>query len=186
MSAGVWSRIRLAGIGAVLAMSPILGGAGMARAGAPHQSHALSEVEEAAIKIACEDLSKQYAHDLDGKDYAALSTLFAADGVWQVLGNRMVGPAQVARYWKERTDAWAPGHGRVHQMANQVVTVIDRDHAIGRSMVIIYFFNTQVTEKQSLSPTLIARNEDEYVRTAAGWKFRQRKISTVAMADPAH
>lgn len=186
MRATMLERIKLAGAGLALAISPILPGAGMARAAAADQRHGLSEAEQAEIKIACEDLSEQYADYLDAKDYNALSTLFAADGLWEVLGNRMVGPAAVARYWKDRTDVWAPGHGRVHQMTNQVVTVLDRDHAIGRSTVIIYFFDAQAKEKQSLSPTLIARNQDEYVRTAGGWKFKRRTISTVAMADPAH
>lgn len=186
MAAGLSRSMKLAGVGAAVAMSLLFAGTGAARAGAMHQPHELTEVEVAAIKIACEDLSAQYAHYLDGKDYRGLSTLFAEDGVWEVLGNRMVGPAEVARYWKDRTEAWAPGHGRVHQMANQVVTVLDRDHAVGRTMVVIYMFNTQATEKQSLSPTLIARNDDEYVRTPAGWKFKRRTISTVVMADPAH
>lgn len=150
------------------------------------QARPMSEVEVAAIKIACEDLSEQYAHYLDGKDYTNLAKLFTEDGVWEVLGNRAVGPAAVAAYWKSRTDVWAPGHGRVHQMANQVVRVVDRDHAVGQSTVIIMMFNTQTTEKQSLAPTVISRNDDEYVRTNEGWKFKRRTITTVAQAEPRH
>ncbi|MBP6112014.1 MAG: nuclear transport factor 2 family protein [Sphingobium sp.] len=146
----------------------------------------LSEIETAAIKIACEDLSEQYAYYLDGKDYENLATLFTEDGVWEVLGNRMPGREAIRAYWKSRSEAWAPGYGRVHQMTNQVVKVVDRDHAIGQSVVMVHMFNNPSTEKQSLAPTVISRNDDEYVRTKDGWKFKRRSISTLAMEEPRH
>lgn len=146
----------------------------------------LSETEIAAIKILCEDLSEQYAFHLDGKDPEKLASLFTDDGVWEVLSKRMVGPEAIRTYWKSRLDLWKAGYGRIHQMANQVVTVLDRDHAVGRSTVLIYMFQTPNSAPQSLAPTVISRNEDEYVRTAAGWKFKRRTISTVASQDAGH
>lgn len=181
------SKSRLAGYCALaLALAPVLTLAGTASSAQAKQTRALSEVEVAAIKVMCEDLSEQYAHYLDGKDYTNLATLFADDGVWEVLSNRAVGPAAVAEYWKSRTANWAPGHGRVHAMTNQVVRVIDRDHAVGQSTVVIFMFNTQATAPQSLSPTVISRNDDEYVRTRDGWKFKRRTITTLAQAEPRH
>lgn len=151
-----------------------------------HSEVALTELEIAAIKIACEDLSEEYSYYLDGKDPENLAGLFAEDGVWEVLGNRMEGREQIRDYWAGRSAGWAPGYGRVHMMGNQVVRVIDRDHAVGQSVVLIYMFNTPNAEPQSLAPNLISRNDDEYVRTPTGWKFKRRTISTVAMQEPRH
>ncbi len=152
----------------------------------PKADTPLTEIEAAAIRQSCEDISEQYAQYLDGKDYEKLPTVFAPDGVWEVLGKKMEGREQIREYWKSRTAAWTPTHGRLHQISNQVVTVIDRDHATGRSFVTIYMYDTPNAEKQSLAPLLIARNDDEYVRTPEGWRIKRRTITTLAMQDPKH
>ncbi len=153
-----------------------------AAAAAKGRTAPLTEVEIAAIKIICEDLSEDYAHYLDGRDYDKFTELFAPDGTWEVLKNKMVGRQAIRDYWVSRSKDWPAGYGRVHQMVNQVVTVIDRDHAVGKSFVMVYMFNNPNTAAQSLAPDVISRNDDEYVRTKDGWKIKRRTISTVASA----
>lgn len=140
----------------------------------------LSDVETAAIQQLCETASVRYAMALDGKDPEALAQAFSEDGVWEVLGNRMEGRDAIRAYWTKRLADWTPDHGRVHQIVNQTIDVIDRDHARGTSTVIVYFFSTTADANKTLSPLLIARNHDEYVRTAEGWKLKRRSIERIA------
>lgn len=140
----------------------------------------LSDVEIAAIQQACETVSFQYGRYLDNKDWQNLPSVFAPDGVWEVLGNRMEGRAAIRDYWQRRTADWAPDHGRLHQISNQVIEVIDRDHARGTSTVVVWFFNVAPSTNASFAPSLIARNVDEFVRTDEGWKLAHRRIEDVA------
>lgn len=140
----------------------------------------LSEVEIAAIQQACETVSNQYALYLDNKDWENMPKAFAPDGTWEVLGNKMTGPDEIREYWRSRTADWAEFHGRLHSISNQVIEVIDRDHARGTSKVVIYFFDTREGQNASLTPLLIAQNHDEYVRTEAGWKLSLRRIERLA------
>lgn len=140
----------------------------------------LSDIEVAAIQQACETVSIQYALYLDAKDWENLPNAFAPDGVWQVLGNTMTGPDEIREYWRSRTADWDEFHGRLHQISNQAIEVIDRDHARGTSKVTIYFYDTREGHNASLSPLLIAQNHDEFVRTEDGWKLARRSIERLA------
>lgn len=148
---------------------------------APASSRAhLSDAEIATIQQLCGTASIKYALALDGKDPDALAQAFSADGVWEVLGHKMEGRAAIRKYWQDRTAEWAPDHGRVHSITNQAIDVIDRDHARGISKVVVYFFSTTDGNNKTLAPQLIAQNNDEYVRTAEGWKLKRRSIERIA------
>ncbi len=140
----------------------------------------LTDIEIAAIQQACETVSAQYAMYLDNKDWENMPNAFAPDGTWEVLGNTMTGPEEIQDYWRRRTADWDEYHGRLHQITNQVIEVIDRDHARGTSKVVIYFFDTREGENASLAPLLIAQNHDEYVRTDEGWRLSLRRIERLA------
>ena len=145
----------------------------------------MTEIERAAIEQACEDVSERYAHYLDTKDYERMPTAFAPDGVWEVLGNRMQGPDQIREYWRGRAARWAANEGWHHQITNQVIEVIDRDHARGTSWFVVYKFNTQQGANPALTPLVISRSTDDYVRTADGWRIQRRAIERIADAAPA-
>lgn len=147
---------------------------------ASSKSGELTELEIAAIVQACETVSNQYAVYLDNKDWENMPKAFAPDGTWEVLGNSMTGPEEIQEYWRSRTADWDEHHGRLHSISNQVIEVIDRDHARGTSKVVIYFFDTRENENASLAPLLIAQNVDEYVRTDDGWKLSLRRIERLA------
>lgn len=142
----------------------------------------LSETEKAAIRQACEDISEQYAHYLDTKDYEGMPNAFAPDGVWEVLGNKMVGSEEIREYWKRRTATWKPTEGWHHQISNQVIEVIDRDHARGVSYFVVYRFDTRPGGNKALTPAVITRSSDEYVRTPEGWRLKRRSIERLADA----
>ena len=140
----------------------------------------LSDAEIATIQQLCETASVKYALALDAKDPDALALAFSEDGVWEVLGNKMEGRDAIRKYWQTRTADWTPDHGRLHSISNQAIDVIDRDHARGLSKVVIYFFSTTDGNNKELVPSLIAQNNDEYVRTAEGWKLKRRSIGRIA------
>lgn len=163
---------------AAMALSVSVAGCGdgaQASAGAP-----LEQAEIAAIQQLCETVSIQYARALDGKDPEALSMAFAEDGVWEVLSNRMEGRDEIRGYWEMRLADWTPTHGRLHQIANQVIEVVDADHARGTSYALVYFFDTEDGANKELAPALIAKNHDEFVRTEDGWKLKHRRVERVA------
>lgn len=159
-------------------------GSGAQASARSRQPAPLGEAEAAAIRLACEDLSEQYTYALDGGDANGLAALFTDDGVWEVTGRHIAGAAAIRDYWSSRSATKAAGDGRLHQIANQIVTVIDRNHATGRSIALAYRFKSPSSERQSLAPEVIARNDDEYVRTPAGWRFKRRTITTLATQDP--
>lgn len=140
----------------------------------------LTDIEIAAIQQLCETVSIQYARALDGKDPEGVAQAFAPDGVWEVLGNKMEGREAIIGYWRGRLADWTPDHGRVHQISNQVIEVIDRHHARGTSTAVIYFFSITEGNNRELIPQLIAQNNDEFVRTAEGWKLKHRRIERIA------
>lgn len=175
------SRAILAFLAATAAALPSAACAGSTAAPASTTAEApLTDAEIAAIQQLCETVSIQYAFYLDGKDWQNLPNAFAPDGVWEVLGNRMEGREAIREYWKTRTADWAANHGRLHQISNQVIEVIDRNHARGTSKVVVYFFDTSPDAKQRLVPGLIAQNHDEFVRTEEGWKLKHRRIEALA------
>lgn len=167
-----------------LALAAALSGAGCTQVHADSRvagmAAPLSDAEVAAIQQLCATASFQYARALDGKNPEALARAFAPDGVWEVLGNRMAGREAIRQYLAGRLTDWAPTHGRIHQIANQVIEVIDRDHARGTSNAIVYFFDTADGANAELKPSLIAQNTDEFVRTAEGWKISRRTVSRIA------
>lgn len=168
-------------LAATLALAAAMPGAVRAEEGGQPTAQApLTAQDVAAIQQACETVSIQYARYLDAKDWQKLPGVFAPDGVWEVLSNRMEGRDAIRDYWKARTADWAPTHGRVHQIVNQVIEVIDRDHARGSSYAIVYFFDTAENANRALAPSLIALNHDEFVRTQEGWKLKSRRVERVA------
>lgn len=171
---------RCVAVAAALALPSAACAQGPAPAASLSAPAPLSDIEIAAIQQLCETVSIQYARALDGKDPAGVAQAFAPDGVWEVLGNRMEGRAAIADYWQRRLADWTPDHGRVHQISNQVIEVIDRDRARGTSTAVIYFFSTTEGANKELVPQLIAQNNDEFVRTAEGWKLKSRRIERIA------
>jgi hypothetical protein len=92
----------------------------------------------------------------------------------------MVGADQIRAYWQRRTATWGPTEGWHHQVSNQLIDVIDRDHARGVSYFVVYRFDTGQGKNKSLAPLVITRSSDDYVRTLRGWRIQRRAIERVA------
>ena len=164
---------------ASIAVTLLLMVAGASAAETP-KAGGLSDVERLAIERECEALSNSYAHYLDFVDADGLAGLFAEDGVWFPSGRRLEGPKAIHDYWAAQ--AGRPYVTR-HVMSNTRIQVTDRDHARGSAYLTMYRFDPSHPETiKSLEPVLLGVMTDEYVRTAQGWRFKQRKLEAIRPA----
>lgn len=141
---------------------------------------ALTDIEKAVIRQECENVSKEYAYYLDTADYEGMPNAFAEDGVWEVLNNKMEGREAIKGYWKSRTALWGPNDGWSHLISNQRISVVDRDHATGMAYFSVYKYDKRAGANKVLTPLVISRSQDEYVRTPEGWRIKHRQIFRVA------
>ena len=146
----------------------------------PPSTATLSEEARAGIAYECASLSAAYSHHLDAGEADALAALFAPDGVWQIVTNRMQGREVIGRYWRDRYAQRKPGERSRHVITNELIEVIDRDHAKGVAYFAVYSFDADAAKNLSLAPVAFAQTHDEYVRTAEGWRIALRRIEPVA------
>jgi hypothetical protein len=146
----------------------------------PSTPTALSEEARAGIAYECAALSAAYSHHLDAGEADALAALFTSDGVWQIVTNRMQGREVIARYWLARYAQRKPGERSRHVISNELIEVIDRDHAKGFAYFAVYSFDADAAKNASLAPGALAQSHDEYERTAQGWRIKLRRIEPVA------
>jgi hypothetical protein len=142
----------------------------------------LSEEARAGIAYECASLSAAYSHHLDAGESDALAALFAPEGVWQIVTNRMQGREVIGHYWHDRYAQRKPGERSRHVITNELIEVVDHDHAKGVAYFAVYSFDADAAKNASLAPTAFAQTHDEYVRTAEGWRIALRRIEPVANA----
>ena len=101
-----------------------------------------------------------------GDDADAFARLFAEDGTWAVSGEPAVGRDAI------RGRAASPGRFRFHLAANPIVA-LDGDRASGQWHVLV-----AVTGSDGKAAWLAGRYADDFVRTAAGWRFARVRFET--------
>ncbi|HTV80098.1 MAG TPA: nuclear transport factor 2 family protein [Steroidobacteraceae bacterium] len=120
---------------------------------------------------AIEDLLSRFAWHADRGEGAALGALFLEDGVLEVGGSRLQGPAQIGADCQRRfTD---PHRKTRHLWTNLRIERADPHHIVTGAL--------QLTFEQSTPglPAQLRVNDlfDEFQRDAAGhWRFAQRRI----------
>jgi len=150
----------------------------------PTSPAALTEEARAGIAYQCAALSTAYSHHLDAGEGDALAALFSSDGVWQIVSNRMQGREVISRYWHDRYAQRKPGERSRHVITNELIEVVDQDHATGSAYFAVYSFDADAAKNASLAPVAFAISQDQYIRTAAGWRIQLRHI--VPVANVAH
>jgi len=144
----------------------------------------VSAEERTAIVQECADLSTAYSYYLDSADYERMPSVFAKDGVWEVLGNHLVGSQAIRNYWQQRTSLWKAGDRWRHVITNQKIDVVDHDNAVGRAYFTVYKFNADAAQNKALVPLVLTQSVDEYVRTSEGWRIKLRRIELVGATAP--
>jgi uncharacterized protein (TIGR02246 family) len=165
----------------LLSATPLLA---RAHAASPAPANTVSALERVVAVQECQTLSAAYAHYSDRADAEHLAALFAEDGTWAPPSGAIRGREEIRQFIVNEVAAkqMAGGYSQRRVTSDLRIELIDRDHARGAAYMTVYRFSVKTTTDSgtSLAPVLIADVSDEYVRTAAGWKFQSRKITVVA------
>ena len=117
----------------------------------------------------CRDFVTRALRALDDRDYGRFAEAFAADGVWERGGERLVGPEGVRAAMAKR-----PADLETQHLAlNMIVDLIAEDEAIVRYTVAPY---AQMTGKPYHLHGMF-RATDRLTRTAEGWRFAHRAVA---------
>jgi 3-phenylpropionate/cinnamic acid dioxygenase small subunit len=134
------------------------------------------------IQRHCEALSIAYARAIDFRDYDDFVALFAADGVLDV-GRPMHGREAISASVARRPDELRSRH----VLSNIFIDVVDADHARGISYLTLYRClraGVSAEPTDSTLPAAVGHYQDQFVRTADGWRFQSRTLH-LAFRDPA-
>lgn len=134
----------------------------------------MNHLERMFIEHECAKLMSLYCHYLDHADPQGFASIYTSDAMYK--------PAAMAEpmYGRETILEWAeayPKHrlGR-HFSTNQVVTVVDDEHATGRSYAVV--FRDPDPQEGVLSDLVTPRSVVEYFdrfrRTDEGWLIEER------------
>jgi uncharacterized protein (TIGR02246 family) len=132
----------------------------------------------------CEQNSLRYAWAMDSSDATELANTFTEDGVWEVLGQRLIGREAIRNFIEQWRKQNVDGIGTRMIIDNQIIDVIDETRAVGKAYFTIYRFQRHPKTNASLQPLFFTRSEDEYRFTAEGCKLSRRTIVDVARLDP--
>ncbi|MEG3126128.1 nuclear transport factor 2 family protein [Sphingomonas sp. GB1N7] len=117
----------------------------------------------------CRDFVVRCLRALDERDYETLAEGFAADGVWERGGERLVGPDEVRAAMARRPADLETQHLSL----NMVVDADGADVATVRYTIAAY---AQMADKPYHLHGVF-RATDRLTRTAAGWRFAHRAFA---------
>lgn len=131
--------------------------------------------ERIEIERACERLSIAYARHLDFREYDAFGELFTENGHLDA-GGPIDGRAAIRASLDRRPDRLRSRH----VLTNIHIEVLDADHARGITYLSLY----RHVGDESLGddaiefdgPAAVGHYEDEFARTAEGWRIARRKL----------
>ncbi len=138
----------------------------------------MTENERAEIERSCNRLVTAYARATDLGDGPAAAALFTEDGQLDMPGGRSFhGRAQIAARIAEQPRQQVSRH----VIANIVIEPQAADRAAGSLYVTMY--RGQRPESGGPvpldGPYLVGEYEDEYRRTAEGWRIARRRLTTI-------
>jgi SnoaL-like domain len=142
----------------------------------------LSDLERLTAEKACRDLSIEYAEIVDSQDYERLREIFSEDSAF----GRPANPNDVIRGVANIIASFnARPRTRVsrHFISNVRVRLETPDSAVGSCLVLLYIADASEPEtlegRQAESKQLIGVYRDRYIRTKQGWRFAERRGTTV-------
>lgn len=134
--------------------------------------------EIAEIKRDIQQLVNDYAIYRDRHDAKGYSSLFAEDGCLTVRGNKLCGREALF----ERLANADASSVSMHIMTTSQVTVIDHHNAQGVHYAAVYT-GTRTENKEGAIPvsgfSVLGQYHDRYVKTADGWKIKERVMQPV-------
>jgi hypothetical protein len=119
-------------------------------------------------KEAIRELFSDYCFRMDDRRYAELGALFTADGTWIARYAQARGPAEIAALMAANIPAEPK---RKHFIMNSLIE-LDGDRASARTSYLVVL----QAAGAGLVPSVAGTYEDVLVRTAAGWRFQERRL----------
>jgi len=119
-------------------------------------------------KEAIRELFSEYCFRMDDFRFAELGALFTADGKWIARYAQACGPAEIAALMARNIPAEPK---RKHFIMNSLIRV-DGDRATARTSYLVVL----QPAGGGLVPSVAGAYEDVLVRTAIGWRFRERRL----------
>lgn len=130
---------------------------------------------ERDIRDECEALSFAYARAVDFRDYDAFVELFTEDGVLEV-GAPLAGRQAIRDAIMQRPDQLKSRH----VLTNVFIDVQDENTARGISYLTLYrHHGPESLEPGPIEfdgPAAVGHYEDQFVRTADGFRFKRRRL----------
>lgn len=133
------------------------------------------DVNERDIRDECEALSIAYARAVDFRDYDAFVALFAEDGVLEI-DTPLVGRRAIRESIIRRPDELKSRH----VLTNIFIDVQDENAARGVSYLTLYRHvgpeSLRAEPIEFDGPAAVGHYEDQFVRTAEGFRFKRRRL----------
>jgi hypothetical protein len=139
----------------------------------------MDDLKRLLIERECERLTVQFCHFVDFGEAARVADLFAEDGVC-TLGTPMTG-REAIRATFERRQALA-NRRSMHVCCNQLINVIDEDHAEGAVYLTHYLHDGDGAPTAPSAPPSVGAYRDTFVRTPEGWRFKTRTVVVTFVA----
>ena len=135
----------------------------------------MQSLERIEIEHTCAQLSIAYARHIDFREYDAFVELFAEDGHLDA-GFPFDGREAIRESFKKRPDKLRSRH----ILTNVHIEALDSDHARGISYLSLYrHIGDESLGEDPIAfegPAAVGHYEDEFVRTAEGWRFAKRVL----------
>ena len=130
--------------------------------------------ERIADEFAIRNLLNWLALLADGDDVDAYVACFTEDALWESPTAALRGRADIRAGAEERRreGLQGPGSNSCHVVTNQVVDIAGPDRAFSKSYLL---FVTNTSSHPMLQT--VARYDDTFDRTPAGWKLARRSIT---------
>lgn len=132
-------------------------------------------MQHVADELAIRNLVARYAAAIGLEDEETWTATWAANGVWELLGQRAEGPEQALELWRKL----ASGLAFVVQHAVCGEVRVDGDRGTGSWQI------EELGQRRDGTPLLVLGHyADDYVREAAGWRFAARTFSPRYIGPP--
>jgi len=125
-------------------------------------------------RVAIEALVTEYAWLLDHRRWDDVAGLMTDDVVLKIRGKEIVGQAGMVEWADYRRQK--ESRRTQHQMTLLRIEPVDDDTIKGTAALVLHVAKTGGSDTYV---DLVGEYQDEYVRTAGGWRFRRRTLVTI-------
>ena len=144
-------------------------------------------LQRMADERACERLIAQYTHLVDFGDAPGIADLFTVDGVWRTDEFAMTGQDEIRAGFGRRQGVT---RRQSRHVCTNVIVSVDGDSASATCYLVNYRHDSEtgVAEKPAPAdvPKYVGEYHDTFLRTAEGWRFKDRYCDMAFVRPPKH